>query len=706
MRFCFDKVACQNIRKSLRKEWLETNGSGDYASSSLICCNTRKYHGLLVAGAGLENRHVLLSSLDESVLVDNKEMFFSSHRYPDGVQHPVGHEYISAMETGVWTIFKYMFGDLKIVKEVMMVPGKRAVIISYHIHCSSDMPKAHLRIKPMTAFRHFHALTHENDVINKKTTPIPSGYKLNAYKGVPQLCLQLFGDNNTVVGKKQYWYKNVEYIVEAERGFDSREDLFMPGEFEIELVPNKKVYLFASTEPFDEMFPEKNATIEKVWFTELSRRELLAKDADTLEGHLALEGEKFIIRQLNGDPAVVAGYHWFGVWGRDMYLSLPGLTFCAGRVAVGAHILQTATRYIKDGLIPNMYSSDGNSHAYNSADASLTYIWAISKMLVADPSSKSFVKKELWSVIKDIIAAYSNGSVPFAFVDASGLLHVGDENTQLTWMDASVNGVPVTPRHGCPVEINALWFNALAFANELAVEFKDKTWEKPDLEAIQNEFFKRFWVSDPQGGYLADVWRDGWRDMSLRPNQIFAMSMPYPILEEKYHKEAIARVRHYLLTPFGLRTLAPGSYGYRASYAGGPAERDGAYHQGTVWTWLLSHYAEALLRCHKGDDGVAAGKLLRTIKPLFTQHLADAGVGSISEIFAGDPPHQADGTIAQAWSVAGCLRMLQLVNEYEPDVYAEWVNSLDLGKYESTQLFGEVQRGGNKGSSSVRTKKG
>ena len=287
-------------------------------------------------------------------------------------------------------------------------------------------------------------------------------------------------------------------------------------------------------------------------------------------------------------------------------------------------------------------------------DASLWYVWAVQMLLRADPDSLPFVRQYCWPAIRQIVEAYGQGRVPFVHTDVEGFLNVGDAGTQLTWMDATVNGRPVTPRHGQPVEISALWYNALAFADWLAR--KIDTQRSTDNENLRRRmrvvFTHRYWVHDFRGDYLADVWRDGEKDVRVRPNQLFAVSLPYPVLEEDNYAAVVSRVRQCLLTPYGLRTLAPSAPDYHSLYEGGPAERDGAYHQGTVWTWLLGAYGDALLRA-AWDEAGAADALLQTLTPLFTRHLAEAGVGSISEIFDGDPPHRPDGCIAQGLERGG-----------------------------------------------------
>lgn len=669
MKFRFDKPTCQNIRKSLRKEWIETNGLGDYASSSLLGCNTRKYHGLLVAD--LERpvgRHVLLSTVEESLLMGEREFFFSCRKHP-GVYYPRGHEYLQEMEIGEWPVFRYRFGEVTLCRELMLIPGRRLLILRYEVRgVGADTPPMILRVKPLLAFRHADRLTRANPVLRPETFSAPYGFSVRPYEALPPLYMQTQGD--AVFNPEPDWYRNVEYMVEQERGFDYQEDLFQPGIFEIRLAPGKPVFLTASTEALD-ISHRQRKLVESLWQEEAERRTEVAREAETLEGHLAHEGEKFLVRRASGEPAVVAGYPWFGAWGRDTLIALPGLTFRAGREALGVEMLAHIGTTMKDGLIPNCFSADGH-HAYNCVDSSLWYVWAVQEMFRALPDRRDFLRENCWPRIKAIVGAYRNGKIPFVVPDSEGFLSVGTPETQLTWMDAQVNGRPVTPRNGQPVEITALWYNALAFTDKLARLFEEPEWRQTErLDRMRAVFAKRYWVTDAQGDYLADVWREDGPDRRVRPNQLFAVSLPYPILDEEHYPNVLSRVRRCLLTPYGLRTLAPSASDYHSLYEGGPVQRDEAYHQGTVWPWLLGAYAETVLRAAWDVPG-SVRELLRTVRPLFAQHLGDAGMGSISEIFDGDPPHLPNGCIAQAWSVAECLRLLRLLKEAAPEVYAEW----------------------------------
>ena len=667
MKLCFDKPTCQNIRKSLRKEWLETNGLGDYASSSLICCNTRKYHGLLVSGADKPSgRHVLLSAVEESLLVAGREFPFSCRKHP-GVYFPRGHEYLHQMETGLWPTFAYRFGDVRLTRELMLMPGKTLLIIRYLATSDNDdIPPMTLKVRPLLAFRHFHSLTTANGDLQVKTYPIPFGFKMQPYNSLPTLNMQVDGDFSFYPSPD--WYRDVEYLVEQERGFPFREDLFQPGVFEMALEPGKPVYLTASTEPVRGLEAD---CIASMWEKESARRLADAPAAESLEGHLAKEGDKFLIVSPLGGPRILAGYHWFDAWGRDTLIALPGLTFCAGRPTPGLTLLAAVGKTARQGLIPNCFSDDGK-HAYNSVDASLWYVWAVQQLMAWVPGQESFVRDVCWPVIRDIIDAYSTGRAPHVQRDNANFLHVGDPSTQLTWMDASVDGMPVTSRHGCPVEINALWYNALAFADEMGRKYGETAYCCADrLDAMRKEFIKRYWVKSTLGDYLADVWRPDGPDTRVRPNQVFAVSLPCPILEEDLWPEVLQRLTTCLLTPYGLRSLAPSAPDFIPLYEGGPRERDSAYHQGTVWAWLMGPYGEAMLKASWDKDATAA-MLLKTFRPLFSQHLGDAGMGSISEIFDATPPHLPNGCVAQAWSVAEALRLLRLIQKAAPDIYADW----------------------------------
>ncbi|MBO4312017.1 MAG: glycogen debranching enzyme N-terminal domain-containing protein [Desulfovibrionaceae bacterium] len=676
MRFVFGRKTCGNPRVSLQGEWLETNGLGDYASGSVPGCNTRRYHGLLVADlAQPAGRHVLLSAMEESLLFGSVEHFFSCRRHPD-VFFPQGYECLHEFSAGPWPMARWRFGDAWLVRELLMVPGKTLVILRYTLSSAAEMNLAEppiLRIKPLLAFRNAHSLTYANEALSAETWSVPSGMGVRPYLSLPPLYIQVSGAHSFQA--LPAWCRRVCYPVEAERGFPDEEDLFQPGVFDIRLEPGVPVYVSASTSALD----KPREQLRHCWKEETGRRLALearimrsapaVRHPGRLEAHLAAEGRKFLVQDAGGGAGVVAGYPWFGVWGRDTCISLAGLTFCAGRFREGAEVLRRLAGSVKNGLIPNCFSEDG-LHAYNSVDASLWFVWAVQHMDRFSAEGRDFVRRVCWPALKQVVRAYQSGSAPYVRPDAAGFLLVGNPDTQLTWMDASVNGRPVTPRYGAPVEISALWYNALAFAQELGRRFGEDGWECEErLASMREVFLQRYFVQEQ--GCLADVWREEGRDCAIRPNQVFALALPHSVLEPEYRAQVMDAVRSRLLTPFGLRTLAPGSAGYRPAYEGGPEARDSSYHQGTVWPWLLGAYTDALVKTAWDAEG-AVKDLLETITPMFTEHLGRYGIGSIAEIFDADAPYRPNGCPAQAWSVAEVMRALMVMRMTAPGVFAEW----------------------------------
>jgi predicted glycogen debranching enzyme len=371
-------------------------------------------------------------------------------------------------------------------------------------------------------------------------------------------------------------------------------------------------------------------------------------------------GRQFLITHPSGRPALIAGYPWFGSWGRDTLISLPGLAFCSERIGEGIGILTEIGRHEREGLLPNFFSADGKPEAYNTVDSSLLYFRVVQELLRITGDTE-LIRSRFWPVMKRIIRCFMAGTRFGIGMDDRGLLHAGDGRTALTWMDATVGGVPVTPRHGYPVEINALWYNALSFAREIAERFADPEWSFGNLIAgIRGSFRETFWI--PEGGYLGDVFRDGVLDTAVRPNQLFAVALPFSPLDRPEQAGVVRKVREQLLTPCGLRTLAPADPAYRGRYRGNGAERDAAYHQGTVWPWLLGPFGEAALKV-TGNRKDEKNNLRTYLRNFLRSHLSEAGIGSVSEVFDGDAPHRPGGCTAQAWSIAELIRLFMLLQE-------------------------------------------
>ncbi len=664
MNISVDEKICLNVKEALRLEWLDTNGLGGYASSTILNCHTRRYHGLLVSNLpDPPGKFVLLSKFEDSVQVRGKEFFLSVHKYP-GVLSPLGYKYLSRFDARPAPHFTYRIGDIVIHKTIMMLQGVDGVLIRYS--CETCDSPILVRLKPFLAFRDFHSLSRENLSLCVKTSKTRNGFKIKPYEGMPPLFIQTSGRLSFF--PSPLWYRNFEYLVDAERGFDFHEDLFQPGVLEMELQAGKAVIVSASTREI--------AGIERKWQSEEARRRRTASEAAAVaerfdareDGEivqtLVESAKSFLIKQPRkrrpGRPTVVAGYHWFVDWGRDTLISLPGLAFCTEGTDLGIAILKSFGKHERRGLLPNYFAADDGEHAYNSVDCSLWYFWAVQQMLFRT-SDLETVRKFMWPVMLRIFQHYRAGTDHGIYMDERGLLHAGDSETQLTWMDAAVNGKPVTPRCGYPVDINALWYNAVRFLGELAGKFGKNREHYDELgDKIRASFNETFWVED--GAYLGDVFYEGLLDRAVRPNQILAVSLPYSPLDRERSRAVVEKVYRELLTPYGLRTLSPRDRAYQGRYGGGPAARDAAYHQGTVWPWLIGHFGEAYLRVAEDADE-AAQFLISEMRGSLRDHLRSAGLGYISEIFDGDPPHQPHGCIAQSWSIAEVLRLYFLLNK-------------------------------------------
>jgi predicted glycogen debranching enzyme len=646
--------------QKLDREWLESDGQGGYASSTLENCHTRRYHGLIVANLqASKGRCVLLSKLEDSLFVNGDEYFFTSHRYP-GVLFPQAPSILKEFLLDICPRFIYRAGESSLQKSVLLVPERGILLIRYHLVRS---PKAGLlRLKPFLAYRGFHSLAHANPYLHSQTEEIENGFTIRPYESMPPLFVRTSASSRFVASP--LWYKRFEYNQERERGFDWEEDLFLPGVIEVPVENDNTVILAVSCELSGE-------DPEVLWETEiLRRRQELADDEKLADGFtgedrepfLALlrAGRQFLIKTPSGRPAIIAGYPWFASWSRDTLISLPGIAFSTGRIEDGIEILTEIGSHEREGLLPNFFSADGAPEAYNTVDSSLLYFRTIQEFLRITGNA-DLIRNRFWPVMKRIITRFFAGTRFGIGIDDRGLLHAGEEGKALTWMDATVKGVPVTPRHGYAVEINALWYNALCFATDLAGRFNDPEGSFADrLPATRKAFRDTFWIAER--GCLGDVFHNGVLDRSVRPNQIFAVSLPFSPLDPQEQAGVVRTVRDQLLTPCGIRTLAPADPMYRGRYQGGVEERDSSYHQGTVWPWLLGPFGEAALRVAE-DREREKESLRRHIRIFLQNHLREAGIGSVSEIFDGDPPHRPEGCIAQAWSVAELIRLYLLLRE-------------------------------------------
>jgi predicted glycogen debranching enzyme len=636
-------------------EWLVTNGLGGYASGTVCGTLTRRYHGLLVAAlAPPVARTLMVAALDVTVRYGPNRFPLATHEFGDGTIAPEGYLSLESfhLEHGL-PVWRYAMADALLEKRVLMRPGSNETQVHLEVLRASE--PLHLELTPLCTYRDHHSHTHGGrDLASRE---IRDGCEIEAFPGAQPYRL-LCAD--AVFEADPDWYWNFRHRVETARGLDDRENLYRPGRFLLSLEPGVHTTIVLATG--SERPPP---------FADLRRRSERHAVAllDTLPvesppgiRQLARAADQFIVaRQGDGEVAgrtVIAGYPWFGDWGRDTMIALPGLTLATRRFAIAAAILHTFAEHVSQGMLPNRFPDGGETPEYNTVDATLWFFHAIDQY--GHRSGDATLAGELYPVLAEIIDWHRRGTRYGIRVDAAdGLLASGTDGVQLTWMDARVGDWVVTPRTGKCVEINALWYNALRVMEGLATQAE----REPEADGFRRaaeqvrQGFQRFW--NPARAALHDVIdgpegepdEDGRRhDGRLRPNQIFAVSLPHSPLEPAQQKAVVDTCAQRLLTSHGLRSLAPGEPGYAAYYRGGPRERDGAYHQGTVWSWLIGPFVDAHYRVY-GDTALARSFL----EPLML-HLDSACLGSVSEIFDAEPPFAARGCFAQAWSVAELLR--------------------------------------------------
>ncbi len=636
----FDKNSLGNLEYSLKREMLSTDRAGGYRSTTIVCCNTRKSHGLMVCPIDEQDEHnyVLLSSLDETVIQQGQSFNLAIHRFP-GNYEPRGHKYITDFGYTPCPTLTYRVGGVLLRKEMLWIHQQTRMLIRYTLVEAHSPTK--LRLRPFLAFRDAHALSSANMFADGHSYPIPNGIKSRLYEGFPWLHMQTAKACEFVAAPD--WYYNFEYAEEARRGYPSHEDLLTTGYFETEIACGESVIICCGTEEADP------AKIGEMFEEELARR----SDKVDFISCLRHSARQFIVR--HGDKTeVVAGYPWFGRWGRDTFIALPGITLTQGMVDACREVIDTMTREMKDGLFPNMGT------AYNSVDAPLWFFWTLQQL------EKHIGPDEVWGAygkaMKEILEAFRRGIGGAIAVHDNGLVWASSPGHALTWMDAVVDGVPVTGRDGYQVEINALWYNAVCYTLALAEKAGDagfvKAWK--DLPGLTGRsFLEKFWFK--QEAYLADYVDDKEANWYIRPNQIIACALPYTMLSHDQVMSVAAVVKQHLLTPKGLRTLSPRNIHYEGRYGGDQPTRDRQYHQGTVWPWLLEHYAKVNFDLYGAGFVAEAEELLAG----FEEDIASYGIGSVCEIYDGDPPHSQCGAISQAWSVGAVLRINEMVNEYK-----------------------------------------
>ena len=652
-----------------RREWLVTNGLGGYASGTVAGVVNRRYQGLLIASLPAPlGRLVMLNHLLERVRLPDRQVLWLGDE--DKVAGPnvadrADHLVEFRLELGL-PMWRYELPGAVIEKRLLMPHGQNSVYLSYRL-LEGNGP-VRLTHPPSMQFRGYEASVDQPLAHSYTLTFCDGRYEVSGGADLPPLRMLLYGERAALTLDEK-GVGGVPYEMERSRGYASIGSLYSPGYFRAELQAGSDVTLVASTEPWESIHaltPDEAATAERD-----RRRRLIAIAGpvaqDPLGAELVLAADQFIITPAGraeeaararaaGEEVrtVIAGYHWFTDWGRDTMISLEGLTLTTGRHREAAYILKTFAHYIRDGLIPNMFPDGAREGLYHTADATLWFFHAVQRYL--EITGDSDTVRQLVPKLADVVRRHIEGTRFGIGVDAAdGLLRQGQQGYQLTWMDAKVDDWVVTPRRGKAVEINALWYNALSLLHGWTRQFGTDV-PGIDVEAqaarVRESFNRRFWFAD--GGYLFDV-IDGENgdDTACRPNQVFAIALDHPVLDRQRWEPVMTIVRERLLTPVGLRSLAPGHPDYKPKYYGDLRSRDAAYHQGTVWGWLIGPFVDAWLKVYPGDRAGARGVL-----DGFASHLSEACVGSISEIFDAESPYTPRGCVAQAWSVAEVLRCL------------------------------------------------
>lgn len=648
-----DAEICQYPVQALKREWLLTNGLGGYACSSILGCNTRKYHGLLVLPLKPPlKRMVILAKYDERLIWKDKEYNLSTN-YHDGHLEPDGYKYLVNFRLDPYPVFVFSIGEWEIEKRIILSHERNTVVVHYKV--LDGQGAIRLVVSPLVTFRSIHEVKSGETGLNPFYT-VKEGNDV-LYKAGEDSPDLFFKSNAEKVWDVPERTAEIEYPVERDRGYEYLDRLLRLCELTFDLSPGKSGHIIAgvgtgaSAVPL--FFEEEQARLLRAY----SRKSLelspsRAKDPVLLE--LIRAAEDFVVKK-NSDVSIIAGYPWFAIWGRDSMISLPGLLLATGRFEESRNMLLSFLPCYKDGLIPNTFPEDGEDPLYNSVDASLWFIHAVYEYYRATKDLNT-VRTPLFEVIKDIIHHYIGGAKFGIHQESDGLVSAGEKGVQLTWMDAIVDDAVVTPRMGKNVEINALWYHVLRIAALFSDLFDDEeafAAYEIHSEKVRHSFETQFW--NEEGQCLYDTIGTDGPDPSIRPNQIFAVSLPHPIITGEKAQAVFDCVTRHLLTPYGLRSLAPGHPDYKPRYAGSQKMRDSAYHQGTVWPWLMGPYVDAMIHV-KGPSRSLAKEGLKLLEPLF-QHLQDAGLGTVSEIFDGEPPHAARGCIAQASSVAEILRV-------------------------------------------------
>ena len=647
----FDRELCADLNVSAQREWLVTNGLGGFASGTIASIPTRRYHALLVAALNPPvGRTVLVSALDENVDYAGTSYALSTTRWHDGTLAPEGCRNLERFHLeGTVAVWTFACADALLEKRIWMEQGANTTYVRYTIFRAAESIR--LRTNAMVNYRDFHSSTHAGDW-HMSIEAISNGVRITAFDGAVPFFVR---SDRAECTPAHEWYRNYDLAEEQARGLDDVEDRLHVATFDVTLAPNESVTFVASTEEAASL--DGAAALDRRNAHERAVLDAAGDDVPAWIARLVLAADQFIVRRpLQTDPealSVIAGYHWFGDWGRDTMIALPGLALATGRPSIAAKILETFGRYLDRGMLPNFFPDAGETPEYNDVDASLWYVETVRQYVEA--TGDLSLLRRLYPALQQIVRCYREGSRYNIHCDpADGLIWAGEDGVQLTWMDAKVGDWVVTPRIGKPVEVNALWYNALhtigEFGNLLdAPDRECETWEAKARSGLA-----RYW--NAERSYCYDV-IDGpnGNDASLRPNQLFAVSLPQSALTPAQQRAVVDACGRALLCSHGLRSLDQSDPQFRARYGGSQFDRDGAYHQGTVWGWLMGPYVLARLRVY--NDQHAARALLETAG---TQVLG-YGIGTLAEIADGGAPFRPNGCIAQAWTVAEILRAWRAV---------------------------------------------
>ncbi len=652
-----------NVELNLEKEWLLTNDRGSYSSGTIIGCNTRKYHGLLIAALHPPvERMVMLSNVLEIVHYNNKTYELSNFEFSDRL-HPQGYKHLRIFHRNTGVHFEYDIEGLKVRKSIYLAHDQDTLLLTYEF--SEAIGQGEFTLIPLVALRDFHTtqssstslkMDHEDGVYTAHVID-PHGPAVHMY--FPQGQFEWGAD----------WWYAMRHRQETRRGQQDYEDVWAPGRFNATFENNSRITLVAHATAGMHRSTSLDVDQNKLIQALHEREQRLIETAgviDPLDIILTKAADQFIVRRRINDnrlsTSILAGYHWFADWGRDTFISLPGLLLNTGRWDEAREVLMTFGEVLDQGQIPNRFDDYGGPPHYNSVDASLWFIIAAYQYLKVTGDNEHFMT-HFRPMIEQIVDAYTRGTRDNIHTDRDWLITAGDADTQLTWMDAKCNDIAFTPRFGKAVEVNALWYNAINILTETAHDNNEKEKWQTMVRNIRHSFCELFWNENDQCLYDG-VFPDGSQDATIRPNQIFAVSLPFSPLTEDQQAAVVGVVQEQLLTPCGLRSLSPKDSRYHEYYGGDQFQRDSAYHQGTVWGFLIGPFVEAYLKVHHfSPDSLEQAQSF--ITPLLDHLVQDACLGSVNEIFEGKEPHYPKGCIAQAWSVAELIRAKHLIEQQE-----------------------------------------